>query len=91
MYDKINGGSILLSSRMPKQAGCRVCDLILVDMGDQYVVARLYHKEDGTGRDSEWAHGSYFNESCPWGESNKVKALCAAVKLFAACQLVGTK
>jgi hypothetical protein len=59
-YDTINSGNILLSAPFPKRSGTRPGDVILVDRGDQYVVACRYWNEETLVPDREWGNGNYF-------------------------------
>jgi hypothetical protein len=57
-YDTINNGNILLFHEFPGGHGTRGGRLILVDLGDKYVVANQYHYDGDY--DPEWGNGNYF-------------------------------
>jgi hypothetical protein len=57
-YPTINGFPIIVEA--PFRGGSRPGSVILVDKGDEYVVARRYQNESTGEPYSEWDQGEYF-------------------------------
>lgn len=74
-YQTIHGYPILLAHPIEERA-----DVILVDKGDEYVVASLYKEPDGTPQ-REWDQGTYFSYH-QYVATKQHEALAEALELF---------
>ncbi len=84
-YNTIHNSPIIMEHPFPKPGeGLRSGSVILVDRGDQYVVAKRYNHEETGEPDREWGQGFYFPHNRMVGivRTSQAEALMEAAAFF---------